>query len=118
MKAPLSVTHPELAAEWHPGRNGNLTPALVTPGSGKKVWWRWRASPPHEWEAVIASRARGAGCARCSGQVATRTNSLAVLNRDVAAEWHPEKNVDLSPDDVTLGSGKKVWWQCRAVPPH
>jgi hypothetical protein len=25
-------------------------------------------------------------------------------------EWHPTKNGDLTPDDFTHGSNKKVWW--------
>ena len=25
-------------------------------------------------------------------------------------EWHPSKNGDLKPDDLTHGSKKKVWW--------
>jgi hypothetical protein len=39
LKEPLSVTHPELAAEWHPTRNGELSAENVTAGSSKKVWW-------------------------------------------------------------------------------
>ena len=35
----LADRNPELAKEWHPIKNGDLTPAQVTPGSGKKVWW-------------------------------------------------------------------------------
>jgi len=27
-------------------------------------------------------------------------------------EWHPTKNGDLRPEDVTHGSKKKVWWLC------
>ena len=30
------------------------------------------------------------------------------------AEWHPTKNWNLDPAKVTHGSGKKVWWVCRA----
>lgn len=33
---PLSVTHPELAKEWHPTKNGILTPDDFTYGSQKK----------------------------------------------------------------------------------
>ncbi|MBQ03466.1 hypothetical protein CL673_01980 [Candidatus Bathyarchaeota archaeon] len=29
----------ELVKEGHPTQNGDLTPAQVAPGSGKKVWW-------------------------------------------------------------------------------
>jgi hypothetical protein len=27
-------------------------------------------------------------------------------------EWHPTKNGELMPNQVTHGSGKKVWWLC------
>ena len=34
-------------------------------------------------------------------------------NPQLVAEWHPTKNRDLTPKDVTAGSNKKVWWQCE-----
>ena len=33
----LASVNPELASEWHPTKNGNLTPRDVTVGSGKKA---------------------------------------------------------------------------------
>ena len=33
--------YPHLVKEWHPTKNGDLTPKDVTYGSNKKVWWRW-----------------------------------------------------------------------------
>lgn len=30
-----------------------------------------------------------------------------------AREWHPTKNGDLRPNDVTVGYNKKVWWICE-----
>lgn len=41
-----------------------------------------------------------------------RPDTLASSNPDLAKEWHPTKNSSLTPNDVTFGSGKKVWWQC------
>ncbi|MEX2437647.1 MAG: zinc-ribbon domain-containing protein [Candidatus Babeliales bacterium] len=35
----LIETHPEIAQEWHPDKNGELTPYDVTAGSNKYVWW-------------------------------------------------------------------------------
>jgi hypothetical protein len=31
----------------------------------------------------------------------------------LAKEWHPTKNEHLTPQDVVVGSNKKVWWQCE-----
>ena len=39
MKDPLSTTHPELAEQWHPTKNDELTPDDVVAGSNKKAWW-------------------------------------------------------------------------------
>jgi hypothetical protein len=37
---------------------------------------------------------------------------LVSENFKLNSEWHPTKNKDLKPEDFTLGSGKKIWWQC------
>jgi len=34
-------------------------------------------------------------------------------NHELATEWHHFNNGDLKPQDVTLGSLKMVWWQCK-----
>lgn len=39
-------------------------------------------------------------------------NDLATLNPRLAKEWHPTKNGDVTPYDVTTGSRKKAWWLC------
>lgn len=59
----LATVNPVLAAEWHPTKNGSLTPDMVTKGSKKKVWWKCKQG--HEWQAVIANRNKGSGCPYC-----------------------------------------------------
>ena len=65
----LATLRPELAGEWYQPLNGDLTPADVTPGSNKKVWWR--CSENHVWEACVYARTRskGSGCPVCTGTV-------------------------------------------------
>lgn len=60
----LQSVNPRLAEEWHPSRNGSLTPADVTPHSTNNVWWK--CSKGHEWKAAISSRSGGQGCFYCS----------------------------------------------------
>ena len=107
----LAVLNPDLAAEWHADNNHPLTPTDVTTGSDKKVWWQCKNG--HEWEATIGGRSQGHGCPYCSGRYASPDNNLAVLNPDLAAQWHAHKNDPLTPEDVRPGSGKKIWWQCK-----
>jgi hypothetical protein len=59
----LKILHPAIAAEWHPDKNGGLSPQGLTPGSGRKVWWLCNIG--HEWQATLRSRIRGSGCPFC-----------------------------------------------------
>ena len=108
----LATTHPELAKEWHPTKNGDLTPKTITSGSNQKVWWKGNCQ--HEWEAPIYHRANGTGCPYCSNrEVLVGFNDLATLYPEIAQQWHPTKNDGLSPNQVVSGSAKTAWWQCE-----
>ena len=111
-KNSIAVEYPNLATEWHPTKNGGLTPDMVTKNSNKKVWWR--CGQGHEWRAMINDRSRGNGCPYCSGKkVLKGFNDLLTERPEIAAEWHPTKNGGLTPDMVTKGSDKRIWWQCK-----
>ena len=62
----LLTTHPEIAAEWHPTKNGTLTPQDVTACSAKKVYWLARHKDSYtgemvteEWKASVRDRTGG-----------------------------------------------------------
>lgn len=112
----LADLFPEIAAEWDVEENGDLDPSTVGPSSHHAVWWRcsrcgrgWRTTPYHR-------TSRGHGCRTCSNNSRTRVprvgNSLAERFPEIASEWHPTKNVGVTPADVTRASKKKVWWLC------
>ena len=108
----LATRFPDVAAQWHPTRNGDLRPDQVSAGSNEKVWWRCDLG--HEWKAVVSSRTTGGnGCPVHSGRkVLAGYNDLATWFPDVSAQWHPTRNGDLTPDQVSAGGSKKVWWLC------
>lgn len=108
----LAKVHPDLAAQWHPKLNGNLTPSDVLPMSNKEVWWKCPKEVDHEWKSPIYNRVQAPGCPCCSGQRCVPSNSLATVNPELATQWHPTKNGKLTPADVTSRSGRKVWWVC------
>ncbi len=109
----LATVNPELAAEWHPTKNGALMPDMVHFGSEKTVWWQ--CTKGHEWKAAIANRQNGGtSCPYCSGKKLSRGETdLATVNPSLAAEWHPTKNGDLKPSDFFPHSFQKVWWKCK-----
>jgi hypothetical protein len=110
IKDSLQIRNPALANEWHVEKNESLTPADVTPFSNKKVWWQ--CPKGHEWPAVISNRSNGQGCPYCAGQKVNRENCLRAVKPNLADEWHSRKNGDLTPDDVTPFSNKRIWWRC------
>ena len=109
----LATTHPALAGQWHPERNGTLTPQEVVAGNCRKVWWRCEKG--HEWQAQILARSNnGNGCPVCAGkQVIPGENDLASAFPRIAAQWHPTKNGTRTPENVTAYSNRRAWWICE-----
>ena len=103
----LAAVNPALAAQWHPRRNGALTPADVLPSSGRRVWWQCPAG--HAGEAQVSSRTRGAGCPDCSRPQPAPT--LLAGYPDLAAQWDTSLNGDLTTA-VTAGSTRRARWRC------
>ena len=93
--------------------DGALTPEQVLAGSEKRVWWQ--CGRGHAWQTSVSTRTRAnCRCPVCAGRtVLAGENDLATLSPELAAEWHPTLNGALTPDMVTAGSNKRVWWQCR-----
>lgn len=105
----LKSQAPKIAAEWHPTKN-DFTPENIAPKSSKKAWWLGVCG--HEWEAKISNRtAHNSGCPICIGRIVLPGfNDLASLDAPFVQEWHPTKNLPLTPDQISRGNPKKVWW--------
>ena len=101
----------ELLNEWDYSKNEDLTPSEVAYGSNKKR--NWICSKGHTWLQSPNARAlRNHNCPYCSNHMVwSGYNDLATLNPELAKEWNYKKNA-LQPSEVTINSGKKVWWVC------
>ena len=109
----LLTLYPDVAKEWHPTKNGELTPESIVSQSHKKIWWKCPKGPDHEWKTTPNSRiSKSQNCPICVGQKVVDSNCLATLNPELAKEWHPTKNGELTPKEVTIGTDRKVWWKC------
>lgn len=63
-KNDLETCNPTLAAQWHPTKNGEMTPSDVFPKSGKKYWWI--CPNGHEYQASPLHRSAGTNCPKCN----------------------------------------------------
>jgi len=114
----LATTHPRLAEQWHPNKNGQLTPFSIVSGTNKKVWWKCPVAEDHEWIATVHSRASGRNCPCCGGVKVVNSNCLAITHPHLARQWHPTKNGDVTPFDVVAGGKGSYWWRCLLVEDH
>lgn len=108
----LKYEKENLLDEWDTEKNNPKTPHDVTYGSKEKVWWR--CPKGHEWQAAVYSRTGiEANCPYCAGKkVMKGQNDLASQYPEIAAQWHPNLNGNLTPADLTKGSAKRIWWLC------
>lgn len=117
----LYAKEPQIASEWHPNRNGSLTPDKVAPTSRTKVWWYTKNTGCDclffEWEASISNRTYNRnGCpylAERGSKLVCPCRSLAGVRPELAKEWHPTKNGDIRADQVHPGSHMKAWWYIK-----
>lgn len=100
----LEDASPDFLAMWDREANGDLAPSALAQNSGHRVSWRCRYG--HAFVKTPAQMKNNASCPIC--------RSLTSLYPAIAAEWDRERNTEISPDDVTPGSSRRVWWRCAA----
>ena len=57
-------------------------------------------------------------CSLYSLTLVLSKNNLKLFFPEIAKEWHPTKNGDLKPEQVSKASGKKIWWICSKDNEH
>jgi hypothetical protein len=98
--------------------NNLMTIDELTSNSHVNASWKcsickehWTASPNRRISML-------SDCPYCSGHKVGKTNNLKAKFPVVAQQWHPKKNGQLLPTDVSPHSNKRVWWKCDSQPDH
>jgi hypothetical protein len=109
----LATLNPSLAKEWHPTKNGEMTPHDVVPGSGYKVWWLCSNNPEHEWETTVVNRhLRGDGCPICHTRTSFHEQSIVfylkqvfsdIVNHEMVYVDYDRKELDVYIPSLSLG---------------
>lgn len=107
----LATLRPDIAEQWYHPLNCGVQPDQVTVYSYRKVWWVCVCG--HRWKARVANRSNGNDCPVCTNRVVVAgRNDLKTLRPDIAQQWDDNNNGSLKPEQVTIGSDRKVWWVC------
>ena len=120
----LLTMAPSVASYWDTAKNG-VTADQMLAGSHIRGHWLCPACS-HSWQATVSRRvANNSGCPKCSKQSMERTRqpTLTASHHPVMAEFDHRRNQEagLDPDNITLGSQRKVHWVCSKCPrgqPH
>ncbi len=115
----LAAKYPEIAAEWHPTKNGNLSPKDVLVSDRKMIWWQCLKDKSHEWQVTAESRVRSKfGCHICNKNQKKNYPALPVYSPELIQQWHPSKNGSLNPSAFKANSSQKIWWVCLIDSSH
>ena len=101
-----------MLAQWDEERNGPLKPSDVSRCDPARVWWRGERG--HSWQLSVRTRAfNDAGCPYCGRRLTLEGfNSAECLDAGILHLWHPIKNGDLRPSQISNRTAKRIWLQC------
>ncbi|MEG5176011.1 zinc-ribbon domain-containing protein [Microcoleus sp. B3-D7] len=119
----LAVLYPERVAKlWDYEKNGDIKPEDIAAGSTSKFIWLKCPIDGHSWEKrpndIKTSWDRGtSGCPKCAGRkkkAEKKASLIEVYPELISQYWDYEKNkeLDLDPVTLSLGSNKKAWLKC------
>jgi hypothetical protein len=102
---------PRLVAEFAADLNPGLDPATIAAGTGTRL--AWRCAKGHVFHTSANNRtSNNTACSTCTRRRAGADTCLAATHPHLVQEWDTEKNGSLTPEDVTFGSRRDVWWTC------
>lgn len=107
----MATTHPELAKYLDAEKTG-LSASEVSAGSGKKYWWL--CSKGHSTFATPDKRKKKpSACPVCQNkEIIKGVNDMATTHPKLASEFDLEKNHPLTPESISAGTHKVLWWIC------
>lgn len=115
--------YPDIVKYWDFDKNANIDISNITSKSGQRVWWvcsKCGASYQTKVCAVVNGSKRCV-CSTCYRKSLPQVKVDSYLKNDgsfmehyanLLDEWCYELNVDISPNQLTDKSNKKVWWKC------
>jgi hypothetical protein len=107
----LAATHPQVAELLHPELNDGLTPAELTHGERREVYWSCPNNDAHAHKSRIDKMSLGQKCPVCaSRKLRVGENDLATTDPILVREYHPYHNRkaanEIFPSDHVLV------WKC------
>ncbi|MDQ0633715.1 hypothetical protein QFZ40_001624 [Arthrobacter pascens] len=105
----LATRRPDVAAWWHPTKNGAIKPEMVRTSNGNMFWWQ--CPDGHEFTATIRYRTNCTWqtCPADTGRLlVSGYNDLTTKEPDLAKDWDTALN-GLGASQTVRGNIKRYW---------
>ena len=111
MRQSLAAQAPHVLSAWDDKKNAPFTPETIFAKTSKKMWWKCEHG--HSYQMNVSYRIRLETCPLCKQEKRQKERALMKHYPQLAKEWHPTKNQHLDLKTISVGSQKRVWWQCE-----
>jgi hypothetical protein len=114
----LLIKFPMLVERWDYERNGNLDPFSVSSGDAQlEVFFVCEthgqySRTPYSISSLVNPEP-SLGCKKCSGRAPSAERNLAFGYPKLSREFAYDLNGELTPENLTPGSSRNVWWRCK-----
>jgi hypothetical protein len=102
----IAKARPSIVPLWNTEKNGTLSPTTIDATHTGNTWWR--CPKGHDFQRSPLLMIRDSSCPVC----AVAAKSLAVVSPSAAAEWHPQRNGEMTPSQVGADHMMNAWWRC------
>lgn len=93
--------------------NNVIDPFTIAVYSHSEVMWICGACKNEfSLEVSVMTRKKIPRCRECRDFEATDENRLSLVCPNLVYEWHPTKNGNLRPEDISYGKQIDIWWKC------
>jgi hypothetical protein len=99
----IEKNNPALVSYWDREENNGLRPNEVPNNINRTFVWRCKNG--HRFTRLLKTMKSNQDCPVCT--------SILIINPELSNEWDFAKNVDITPEKIQAGSGKRVWWKCK-----
>ena len=100
-------THPDIASDWSPDKNGQLSPKMFSKNSRYEASWCCNACGAEKTTSIRNYN----GCKQCRVAKLLEKKNLELEYPELSREW-AKKNGDKLPSDFMPASNKFAWWLC------
>ena len=107
----IAAIRPDLVSRWDYVKNGNITPEMVTLGTGQRFYWKCKICN-RSYLALPSKIAEGSVCSKHRNLLKKEGNDLVSKHPELLKNWDYEKN-DVDPSEIYGGGERVVYWICE-----